>query len=107
MPNGAAAGGRRLEAVPPPRVAFRRLRRVTNHRTSAPTDEAIRDQVWQLMQRLGGGKKNVPYTDAVILAAVRIASRDDSPCKLQDEALRIIESELFELDEDLPHEPGE
>lgn len=80
-------------------VEWRRLRRVNSHRTSRPTDEAIRKAVGEIAAERG----NAPAVDAVILAAVRMAVRNMG--SLLD-AIREIEQAGYQAAPPPPHEPG-
>lgn len=58
----AAAGAARWRAL---------VRKVT-HRTSAPTDDLVR----RARMRIGNERGDMPNSDAVIYAALRLANRD-------------------------------
>lgn len=51
-------------------VPYGRLRRANAHRTSPPTNEAVREVCWQLEVARGG---RAPYIDAVFMAALAVA----------------------------------
>ncbi len=84
----------------PAQITWRQLRRVNSHRTSRPTDEALRKVVGEIASVRG----NAPSVDAVILGAVRLAlvGGADGRARLMD-AVREIESDTYPG----PHSPGE
>lgn len=76
---------------------WRQLRRVSSHRTSKPTDEAIRRAVGEIAATRG----SAPHADALILAAVRLASKD---MKTLADQVREIETDRYPGPP--PHDPG-
>lgn len=73
---------------PPARVTWRQLRRVNVHRTSRPTDEALRKAVGEIASERG----SAPSVDAVILASVQLATgRGDDALKTLMDKVREIE----------------
>lgn len=103
MQNGAAQG-------PSPqslRVGWKQMRRINAHRTSRPTDDAIRRMAGLIASERG----KAPHVDAVILAAMRLAT-ERAPVADWLEAVRAIEADTYVvrvLDGEPiePHEPGE
>lgn len=58
-----------MTAEPQGLVAWAQLVRITKHRTSAPTDAALRRAIGDIAKRRGAR----PNADAVLLAALRLA----------------------------------
>lgn len=78
---------------------WKQLPRTPSHRTSKPTDEAIRRAVGEIAAARG----SAPFVDAVILASLRLATRGDlNP--LMD-AVREIETGTYPAVR-VPHDPG-
>lgn len=79
-------------ATAPPTVPWRELARISKHRTSAPTDAAVRSAAATITAARDGRAASV---DSVFLAALRIAQRD--PERLRREVERI-EGERFKVE---------
>lgn len=85
------------------RKAWLRLTRKSKHRTSAPTDNAIRTERLRIAHERG----QEPIAEAVILGALRLADKK----KLSAEVARIEREEFDEPlivvpDPPVEHEPG-
>jgi hypothetical protein len=70
-------------------VTWRRLRRVNVHRTSEPTNTALRSLAGEIMARRGAA----PWIDAVILAALRIAAAE--PIERLMDMVREVETDTY------------
>lgn len=97
--------GRRPATPAPEKVPFRRLSRSNRHRTSLPTDDAVRAAAWVVTRERGG---NAPYVDAVILACVRMATQTDKQIERLISEVTRIEAEVFTI-QPRPgsHDPGD
>lgn len=102
---GTGTGPKQPAPPAPEQVPFKRLPRSNKHRTSQPTDDAIRAAVWVVTRERGG---NDPLVEAVILACVRMATQTDRQLERLIAEVTRIEAEVFMV-KPRPgsHDPGE
>ncbi len=94
MSNGTtepAAAARRL-------VPWQSLKRLSMHRTSDPTNDALR----KIIGEIAADRGRRATADTVIYAAIRLAVRDNMDSFIDE--IREVESDMYPVD---PHEPGE